>query len=350
MNKKNMKNTIETMAFSSIKAEPIIVPSLIDVKGSSRFVKYGNDNKLPAYLYDCFLSVSNLQSILLTYSDYICGSNINTDYAFLNSDDETIQEVIKKAVMDYCIFGSFALECIRNANGDICNVLYQDVRNIRISEDFMTAYISNEWGSFQAKNTVELPLWKRKEKQPHFIFYWNGNSRGWYGTPLYFAALKSVEILKRTRDFHLKNLENNFSANCIITFCNGIPSKTVQEEIFEKLNNQFCGTENASKLFINFADNQESAPKIERLTEDKFGELYKTLQESSVDDLFVACRINPILLGKNDTNGGFNKQEYSDAHKLFNKTVINPIQNNIEHALSKIGINITIEEYNIDLD
>lgn len=344
---KNNK-TIEDMAFNSIKVEPIVVPTEIDVKSyNGKYVKWGVDNKMPLYLYDSYLSCSNLQSILLTYADYIGGDKINSSYEFVNSEDETIQEVLKKAIMDYVIFGCFSLECIRNGKGDIVDIIYQDMRNVRVSEDMRTAYIASEWGSFQGKNCVELPLWDRKEKQPHFIYYYAGNSRGWYGTPLYFAAMKSVEILKRTRDFHLKNLENNFSANAIITFCNGTPSKTTQKEIFDNLNNSFCGTENASKLFINFCDNKDAAPKVERLTEDKFGDLYKSLAESSVEDIYQACRLNKMLLGAN-VQTGFSKEEFLQAAELFQRTTISPIQNDIIKAFRKLGIEITIDKYKFE--
>lgn len=345
--KKNAPITnADSMAFGNIKIEPIVVPSTIDSKGNGKFIKWGVDNKMPGYLYDCFLKVSNLQSIILTYCDYICGNKIDSDYMLTNTEDEEIQEVVRKCVMDWLIFGGFAVECIRNAKGDIANIIYQDVRNLRVNEDMTTAYLSNEWGSFTAKNSVELPLWDRKEKQPHFIYYCK-MGRGWYGVPFYFAALKSIEILKRTRDFHLKNLENNFSANAIITFCNGIPSKTVQEEIFDKINNTFCGTENTSKVFINFADNQESAPKIERLTEDKFGDLYKALSESSVDDIYQACRINKMLLGAN-VQTGFSREEFNECANLFQQTSINPIQRMFTDAFDKLGIGITFEKYTLE--
>lgn len=347
MKKKN--NNIQVDAnFSAVLPKPIEVPSLIDVKSyNGKYVKWGDNNKLPQQLYTYFLEVSNLQSILLTYKDFICGKGIESDFNRLNSDLETIQDVITKAVEDYTIFGCFALECIRNAHGEVANVIYQDVRNVRVNEEMTIAYLASEWGQFNSKNSIELPLWNKNEKTDHFIFFYNGNSRGWYGTPVYFAALKSIEILRQTRNFHLNNLTNGFSANAIITFCNGIPSKTVQDETFKKLNEQYCGTDNTSRLFINYADNKDNAPKVERLQSDQFGELYKALSESSVDDIYQACRINKMLLGAN-VQTGFSKEEISEAARLFNKTVIYPIQDKIEHAIAKLGINIHFEKYNFE--
>ena len=335
----------DNFIFSAMKIEPIVVPNTVDVKGNGKFIKWGTDNKMPSYLYDCFLQVSNLQSIILTYADYIGGNQITTNFPQWEGSED-ITDVVKKCIMDWLIFGGFAVECIRNGAGEIRNIVYQDMRYVRVNDDMTTAYLATEWGSFTAKNTAELPLYNPKEKQPHFLFY-SKSGRGWYGVPFYFAALKSIEILRRTRDFHLKNLENNFSANAIITFCNGVPSQTVQEEIYRKLNSQFCGTENASKLFISFADNQESAPKIDRLTEDKFGDLYKALSESSIDDVYQACRINKMLLGAN-VQTGFSREEFNECSKLFQQTTINPIQAMFVKEFAKLGVEITIDKYTLE--
>lgn len=283
---KDNKNDKNELKFNSLKINAIDVPYTIDVKGNGRWVKAGVDNKLPQKLYNYYNEVSNLQSIILTYIDYLVGGGIYSDFDKENSYGEDILTVVRKTVEDYCIFGSYSLEIIRNAKGEIADIIYQDVRNVRISEDFKTAYLSNEWGQFNAKNTVELPLYNKKEIQNHFLYYFNGYSRGWYGQPFYFAALKSIEILRQIRNFHLNNLMNNFSSNAIITFCSGIPSKTVQDEIYEKLNQQYCGTENTSKIFVNYADNIENAPKIERLESDNFGDLYNQLITNSIDDVY----------------------------------------------------------------
>lgn len=135
---------------------------------------------------------------------------------------------------------------------------------------------------------------------------------------------------------------NNFSSNAIITFCNGIPSKSVQDEIYEKLNQQYCGTENTSKIFVNYADNIENAPKIERLESDNFGDLYNQLITNSIDDVYQACRINPALLGKN-VQTGFSKQEFLEISELFQKTVINPMQALLSKSYKEIGINVNLK-------
>lgn len=220
--------------------------------------------------------------------------------------------------------------------------------NVRTDEDLTTAYICNKWGNYTNTNIVELPLYKADEKQPHFILYYRGNiTRGINPIPCYISALKSIEILNNTRNFHLRNLENGFSARTIINLNNGNIKTRELEEIKEKLEKGYCGTENAGKFLLINGGDKEHESTIQKLDADNFGDLYKTLQESSVDDLYAAFRINKMLVGVNVATG-FSKEEFQNAYELFNNTVIKPFKKNITKAISKLGIEIEFEDFKID--
>lgn len=337
--------------FATVTPSGIIVPDMIDKKVSgTKWVKYGEDNKFPAYLWDNYLKCSNLQAIVNTISDYVGGNSITSDYSFISDDGETIEEVIKKCIFDYILFGGFAIEGIRNVNGDLVRVNYQNVMNVRVNEDLTIAYLSNKWANWSTAKVVELPLYDCNEKQPHFIYYYRGNvTRGIYPIPMYISALKSIEILNNTRNFHLKNLENGFSARTIINLNNGNLKTRELQEIKEKLEVGYCGTENAGKFLLINGGDKDHETTIQKLDADNFGELYKSLQESSVDDIYVAFRINPILLGKNG-NTGFTQQEFEQAYKLYDATVISVIQNTIKGCFEKLGITIDFEKFKIIWD
>lgn len=343
-----MENTENIIEFKFGK-ESVIVPEIVDKKTSKGYVNWGEDNKLPEYLWDSYLKCSNLQSIVNTVSDYIVGSGIESTYTFLSDEDETIEEVVKKITLDYILFGGFAIECIRNAKGDVVRVNYQNVMNVRVDEELTTAYLSNRWGSWSGKNIITLPLFDKREKQPHFLFYFRGNiTRNINPIPIWVSALKSVEVLNQTRTFNLNNITNNFSGGAVISF-NGTQLKSKEmKEIKEKLEAGYTGTENAGKMLVVNNPNGEGKVEVTRLQPDNMGDLYRNLQDSSKDDLFVAFRCNPILLGKNDTNGGFNKQEFAEAYKLYNATVILPLQNNIVKCFKKIGLDISFKQFKID--
>ena len=118
------------------------VLEIIDKKGSNKWVNWGENNKLPDYLWDAYLKCSNLQTIVNNIYDYVIGEGITSNFA------EDITNVIEKCILDYIIFGGFALECIRNRRGDIATINYVNVMNIRVNEELTTAFYSDKWGSY----------------------------------------------------------------------------------------------------------------------------------------------------------------------------------------------------------
>lgn len=331
---------VQEESFALVSPTGIVVPSIIDKKTSKKYINYGEDNKFGEYLWDSYLKNSLLQSITNTIRDYMLGDDVETNAPIKNNE-------LAKCVLDYIIFGGFALEGIRNKRGEIVILKYINVMNVRVDEDLTTAYLSNQWGQWAAKDVKELPLYSGNE-QSHFIYFYRGDiTRNIYPIPMWIGALKSVEILNNTRNFHLNNLNNNFSANAIINLNNGNIKQRELQEIKDQLNNQFCGTNNAGKFLLINGGDKDHAATVERLNSDEFGELYHTLDESSKEDIYTAFGINPILIGKN-VSTGFSKQEFQDAFALFNKTKVNPLRSNITECFNEMGFDINFKDFIIN--
>lgn len=341
--------TSEVLSFATITPSGITVPDFIERKtSSSKWVNFGEDNKLPDYLWDNYLKCSNLQSIVNTVTDYIIGDGVEHNFVFDDKQQEPLEELVKKCVFDYILFGGFTVEGIRNKQNEIVCLNYINVMNVRVNDTLETAYISNKWGNYTGKNVIELPLYNKDENQAHFIYYYRGAiTRNIYPIPIYASAMKSVAILNNTRNFHLRNIENNFSVNAIINLNNGNIKTRELEEIKNKLEKNYCGTDNAGKFLLINGGDKEHAATVERLDADKFGDLYAALSDSSKDDIFVAFRMNPILMGQN-VSTGFSKQEFHEAFSLYNRTFIKPLQNNVIKAFSTLGIDISFKKITID--
>ena len=319
----------------------------IDRKTSKKYINWGDMNNMPQYLWDSYLQCSNLQALVNTVTDYINGDGIET--TFTNYDEsETLNDVIKKCTFDLVLFGGFAVECLRDSNKNITQVNYINVMNVRVDEDLTTAFLSNQWGSWSGKDVKTLPLYNSKKLQSHFILYYRGNiTRNINPVPMWFAALKSVEVLNESRNYNLNNIKNNFNANTIIAL-NGTAIKSSEmEEIKEKLKNGYSGSDNAGKTLLINNTNSEGKVEITKLDNDKTVDLYKSVQESSVDDLYVAFRINPLLVGINQQTG-FQIQQFADAFKLYDKTVVSPLQNQVVKVFNNIGVEINFKKFIIN--
>lgn len=343
----NVEKTAQILTFSSTKHTGIQVPSIIDKKTSKDYILWGEDNKLPNYLWDSYLKCSELQAVIQTIHNYIIGEGIIADYSLLSSEDETIEEVIKRALLDYLIFGGFTLQVTRNKLGNIARIDYQNVMNVRVNEDLTLAYLCNDWGKWTNKDVIEMPLYDKTTKQDQFLFYFRGNiTRNINPIPLYISAMKSVEILNNTRNFHLRNLENNFNVSAIVSI-NGSSIKQRQlDEIEQKLIDGYTGSENAGKFILINNPSEAGSVKVDRLQSSQFGELYKTLQDSSKDDIFTTFRINQLLLGKN-YNSGFSAEEFENAYNLFYSSFIKIIQNDFIKQFKKLNVNIEFKPLEI---
>lgn len=341
------KNTKEQdFLFSYMGGYEPISNKVVDKKTSKKYINWGEDNKLPDYIWDSYLNCSNLQAVVNSVVDYTNGSSIDCD--FINYGDEDIKSVLSRCIFDLVLFGGFAVECIRSVNNKVSQVKYFNVMNIRIDEELTTAYLSNQWGSFGGKDTKTLPLYDGTNTQPHFIYYYRGAiTRNINPVPMWFAAFKSVEVLNEARNYNLNNIRNNFNANMVIAL-NGTTIKSSElEDIKEKLKGGYSGSDNAGKTLLINNTNSDGKVELLRLDSDKTVDLYKSVQESSIDDIFVAFRINPMLVGINQQTG-FNTQEFGDAFALYNTTVILPLQKQVKDVFHKLGIEITINKFNIE--
>lgn len=278
------------LKFATVTPHGIIVPDVVDKKTSKKYINWGEDNKLPNYLWDNYLSCSNLQAIVNTVVDFVIGEGVDTVFS-----QQDFADNIQKWVTDYILFGGFAVEGLRNRNGDIAQLNYMNVMNVRVDEELTTAFLSNNWGSWSGKNIIELPLYKEDEKQSHFIYYFRGNiTRNINPIPIYIASLKSIEILNNVKNFHLNNLTNGFTASSIINLNDGTIKTRELSEIKKQLEEKFTGSSNAGKFILMNGGDKEHEATVVRLDADNFGDLYKTLTDSSENDLYVAFRLSLI--------------------------------------------------------
>lgn len=333
----------EESNFSCINYRESATPTVFDFKGGKEYVNWGEDNAFPQYLYSMYLQNSNLQAVVNNIVDYAMGSDVQ-----ISNDVILSADTLSRCLFDYVLFGGFAIEGLRAANGEIVQLNHIDVQWVRVDEKLTTAYISNEWGRWKPKSMVTLPLYNDAEKQSHFLYYYRGKiTRHVNPIPMYVSALKSVEILNNTRNYHLHNLENNFAGSVIVSL-NGTSLKATElKEIKSQLEGEYTGTDNAGKVLLINNANADGKVEVQRLTPDNAGDLYQNLSNSAVDDIFVAFRMNPILCGKN-VSTGFSKEEFEQAFALFYATVIKPIQNIFIDCLEELGISIAFNKFIID--
>lgn len=347
-NKTKQENKPRVLAFSAFEIEKTAMP---DSKETARsgfdYVSWGKDNRFPQDLYDMYQNSAILQSVINGTSDYVLGNGVISAFDVVNDKYETLEDIIKRCVFDYLIFGGFAVQLMYKG-GKVEAMYWLDFQKCRKSEDEKKIYYSDDWGKY-AKKSLEYNAWTPETNKGTCIYYYKGHkTRGIYPVPIYVGALKSVKISTEISNFHLNNIVKGFASNAIINFNNGEPDDDTKARIERDVKEKFCGTDNAGSFLLLFNDSKENACEIAKIQDDSFDKKYDQLSKSVKEDIFIAFRATPELFGLPTDNNGFSTEEYLQAFSLFNKTVVKPIQKDIERAFKSMGFVIKFKTFTLE--
>ena len=342
----------KVLKFASVDVESPQIEQPIEIKQRSRdFVIFGENNLFPQYLYNCYADCSLLQSLCNGTAQYISGAGFESETdekKTVNGKGETLLQLADRVTLDYLIYGAFALQLRRDSYGEIASVDYVDVSNVRLSEDGQYIYYNSGWGRY-SRQGKPYPRFNPKENQPNSVFYFkNPLGRGLYGLPVWSAALKEIRTLIEISDFHLSSIRNGLHSPFIINFNNGTPTQEEQHDIEELIKAKFTGSTNAARFLLSFNENKESAADIQTIPSDNYDTKYIQLKETATEALLTSFRASAQLFGVSSQSTGFSSIEYRDSFALFNTTVIEPMQRQIENAFALVGLPFKFKTFQIN--
>lgn len=338
-----MDNMIKVAFAATDKEWEQLIPQQIEVEGVKEYVQWGKDNQYPEYLYGLFNDVSSLKTIIEGTADYVCGNDVTCNIkgfdVEVNTKGDTMRELVRLLARDYLIYGGFAIQIIRNKVGDIRELYYVDFRYLRSSKKNEVFWYSEEFSKkyVRSNKTVVYPKFVKENRDiTSSILYVTNEKSKTYPTPRYSGSIKACEIERNIDTYHLSSLENGFGGSYILNFLNGIPTDEMKSEIEKNVNEKFCGSSNAGRILINFANGKDNATTLDKLEVQDFGEKYKAAAERAKNQIFTAFRAIPQLFGDMTAATGFNSQEFTESFKVFNRTVCQPIQQTICDSIDKI--------------
>ena len=338
----------DKLSFSVFELEKTEMPDGKEtVRSGYDYVSWGKDNRFPNDLYDMYQNSAILQSVINGTADYVFGSGVISAFDVVNDKYETLEDVVKRCVFDLLIFGGFAIQLMYKG-GKVEAMYWLDFQKCRKSEDEKKVYYSDDWGKY-AKKALEYNAWTPDTDKGTCIFYYKGHkTRGIYPVPMYIGALKSIKISTEISNFHLNNITKGFASNAVISFNNGEPDEDTKARIEKDVKEKFCGTDNAGSFLLLFNDSKDNACEIAKIQDDKFDLKYDALAKSVKEDIFIAFRATPTLFGLPNENNGFSKQEYLESFELYNKTVVVPLQKDVERAFRSFGFVIKFKTFKLD--
>lgn len=313
-------------------------------------VPFGSDNMFPQQLLDLVEGTSLVSSIIDKITKYVYGDGINDEYTNLIVDDKgtTFAELVYGIINDYITFGAFAIQVRRNELGDIKKLDRLRVERIRTNEDNSKIWYNKRWSKY-AKATLTYDMFNGSREQNDSIFYFkNPSSRHIYGFAPYWSSMDDIVTCKALSEYGTNTVNNSFCPSAVISLVEGKPTEDEAKEVEKDLNNKFAGTKNNAKLLVTFSDTPDGAPKITSFQPADMNAHYLSLKDTVRENILAAFSIDGMLIGLHTADGVFSQEGFEQQFKIFSKTEIQPLQDNISKAFKKLGYNIVFKPFVID--
>lgn len=326
--------------------------------GGQAYIRWGERNTYPQYILGLTKESPTLRSIILGYVDYICGNGMTANVqlsglpaGIADRRGTTFEELARRLAENVAKFGGFAVKVTMNVARDgIAELESIPVHYLRTDEDNEVFFYSEKWEK-GGNDRVEYPAYikgTRVAESIYFVKFWGDRA---YPEPLYMASVKAAECERDIDDYHLGSLSRGFMGSYLVNFNNGtIPTPEVQKEVERNFTQKFAGHANGGRIMFSWNRNKDAQTTFQKMEVSDYGEKYKTLSEHSRQQLFTAFRAHPTLFGLAESSG-FNQEEYDGAFRLFNRTMVIPVQKRIINALEfltgAVGA-FTIDPFSMD--
>lgn len=311
-----------------------------------KVVSWGIKNDYPDYLLSLYNEVGTLRSVINGCIDYTRGNGIECP-----SHPEYVS-TINKLLFDMWVYGGCAYQVIRNKIKETSRIVYLDIRKVRCNEDGTEFYYSEDWTKSLGRcKYITYPKFNPEdENQETGIVYVKRTFNQVYPTPMYGAktTIQACEIEKEITSYHYNSIRNGFVGGYAFNFCNGEPEDEQKKEIEKDILEKYTGSGNAGRILINYSDDKDHGLVLTKLETEDFGKKYEELAKKSLQEIYSAFRASPALFGMPSEGLGFNTQEYDQMFKLFNRTVIKPVQSLIQHSFEELGIQVAFIPFTIE--
>ena len=345
-------------AIITIKLEKQIEGMPINRDSSMGWVKWGQRNDYPQKLSDLYYNSVTHKSCVDFAVTAILGDGV--DYEAMKFDESELtpnyqyswDELIERISLDYVLYGSFALQIIKNRDDQTYSFFHQPMSDVRFSprnEDGVveTYWICTDWTQTGLYKPVELKSFNFTEEEEikggqAYLFVYESYSPdiAIYPVPSYVSALKPIQTEIEIERYDLRSVTNNFSASGLLTL-NRVDDEKDREMLIQNIQAMFTGADNANSLIINFKNNDEETPatfvKIDKDAGNSVN-LFEQNNDRVIAKIIAAHKIsNKALIGYEADSAqlGGSGNILAVAFNLYNKSCANKMRRNIVNTINR---------------
>ena len=345
-------------AVITIKMEKQVEGMPINRNSNQGFIKWGIRNDYPQRLSDLYYNSVTHKSCVDFAVTAILGDGIDYE-AMMSNDSELVpnyqyswDELLERISLDYVLYGTFALQIIKNRDDKTYSFFHQPMGDVRFSprnEDGVieSYWVSSDWTQTGLYPPVELKSFAFQEEEEikggqAYLYVYDGYSPdiAMYPVPNYVSALKPIQTEIELERYDLRSVTNNFSASGILTL-NRVDDEQDRNMLIQNIQAMFTGADNANSLIINFKNNDEEEPatfvKIDKDSGNNVN-LFEQSNERIIAKIIAAHKIsNKALIGYEADSAmlGGEGNILNIAFNLYNKTVANKMRRNIVNTINR---------------
>lgn len=351
------------------KLEKQIEGSAITRKNALGWVNYGIRNNYPNLLLDLYNQSPTHRACINFGVQSIVGNGVDYDAMQLDGTQvipnyaESWDDLIKNISLDFLIYGSYAIQIIRNKDGKTFSFWHMPLDKVRWSEydedgQITSYWICNDWTATGQNPPFEIQAFDMRDDseikngKPYlYVYRQYSPAMTYYTQPHYQAGIKAIQSEIEYVNYDLKTTVNGFVPSGMLVL-NEVETDEQRQAIIKNVTQMFQGSENANSVMITFRNNvDENKPEFVPFSANQGNiNLYASANERTVSRILASHQIpNASLVGMPDigqTGFASEADKLETAYQLYNKLTGNSNRMAVVRTLNQMfkmnGIDVEV--------
>lgn len=322
--------------------EKQIQGSAVTRKNSLGWVNWGERNTYPNLLLDLYTQSPTHRAAINFSVQSILGNGVDTDAMQIDGSQvvpnyaQNWDEIIRSIALDYSLYGSYAIQIIKNKDNKTFSFWHIPLDKVRWSEydeDGQIPYywICQDWTATGQYTPIQIDAFDMRDEsviergKPYlYVYRAYTPAMTYYTQPHYQAAIKAIQSEIEYLNYDFKSTTNGFVPAGMLTL-DEPETNEEKQAIIRNVTNMFTGTDNANSLMINFRRNQdETKPEFTPFSTNSGNiNLYESANQRTISRILAGHQIpNASLIGLPDIGStGFASEadKLETAYQLYNK-------------------------------
>jgi len=326
------------------------------------YILYGKKNDFPDILKEMMNTSSLHSAILKKKSDMSAGLGFEATTSeqknFINNfnGSETINEIVYKNAYDLALYGGYCfLVTWSKDKKSIARVQYMDwakVRKVKELEDDSEVSVRQTEGVDFFQISADWTQERKEKYKPEivqgfstkyndvatqlvYVPMYRPGSEDVYPLPDYQACSTYIALDTEIASWHLNSVKNGFTPSMMINMI-GVPSDEEMKQFQRKLEEQYSGSANSSKIILTLSEDEAQIPIITPLTLNDSDERYKDLAQQVKEQIIIGHRASSTVVGVATAGKLGTSSEVIEAEAMFQHNVIDQYQYLLESQYNRI--------------